>query len=234
MSEHPSERVLVIIPCHNEAGRVPAVIASLQDALPAATVLVIDDASTDDTRAVARAARAVVLTHAINLGYGAALETGYAYALEHHFTFTLQMDGDGQHLATELATLLEPLRGERADIVIGSRFLGGRTDYKMPWARRLGANLFSRLIRLCSRQHFTDPTSGFQGLSQSAVQLYASGVLPRDYPDADMLLLAHFAGLRITEVPVSMLQRTGGTSMHSGLSSCYYAVKMLLSVPLAD
>lgn len=225
-----STRILVIMPCLNEQGRVGDVIRSVRGVLPSADIVVVDDASGDATASEATSAGATVLRHGCNLGYGAALETGYLYAIRHGYDIALQMDGDGQHLAEELPALLEPLRHDEADIVVGSRYLGNPADHSSTFIRRLGQWLFRWVIVMLSGRWLSDPTSGFKGLNQRALSLFSSGVLPYDYPDSDVILMSFMAGLRIREVPARMKPRAGGKSMHSGLKPFYYGIKMFLSI----
>jgi glycosyltransferase involved in cell wall biosynthesis len=218
------------MPARNESGRIGSVIQSVRQVLPGADVVVVNDDSSDTTQAEATDAGATVLPHPVNLGYGAGLETGYTYALREGYEWVLQMDADGQHLAEELPRVLQPLLCGRADIVLGSRFMPGQSAYAAGPIRRLGQRFFGLLLRGLTGRRFTDPTSGFQALNRAAVEFLASGVFPCDYPDADVLLMSHRAGLRIAEVPVRMRTRDGGTSMHSGLKPLYYGIKMLFSL----
>jgi glycosyltransferase involved in cell wall biosynthesis len=223
------KRILVVMPAHNEAGRIGAVIRGIKAVLPAADVAVVNDASTDETAGEARAEGAAVLTHAVNMGYGASLETAFLFAMQKGYDGVVQMDADGQHLPGELDALLAPLRAGTADIVIGSRYSGGER-FPTPWLRRFGQLFFGGILFVLTRRWFADPTSGFQALNGRALRLFSSGVFPCDYPDADVLLMAHLAGLRIREVPVRMAPRSGGVSIHSGWKPLYYGIKMLLSV----
>ncbi len=230
MSDHSSPRILVVIPCRNEAERIRPVVESVRATLGDADVVVVDDDSQDETARIACEAGATVLPLVVNLGYGSALETGYLHALRGGYAIVLQMDGDGQHLAGQLPAILDPVVRGEADVVIGSRYLGGEATYETSFARRSGQHLFSWLVRLATGRRFTDPTSGFQALSKKAITLFAAGRFPNDYPDADILLMAQLAGLQIREVPVQMKVRESGTSMHGGLSTWYYVGKMLLSM----
>jgi len=223
-------KVLVIIPAHNEEGRIGGVVSSVRKVLPQAGVVVIDDCSTDSTGREAAAAGAAVLTHAVNLGYGAGLETGYIYAVRRGYECVIQMDGDGQHPAGELPALLAPVTNGDADLVLGSRYLAAGCGYRTPFLRRLGQKIFGGIVQVLARASVTDPTSGFQCLGARALRLFSSGVFPADFPDADVLLMAHYAGLKVVEVPVRMLQRNEGVSMHSGLKPVYYGMKMFLSI----
>ncbi|MCD6406211.1 MAG: glycosyltransferase family 2 protein [Planctomycetes bacterium] len=223
-------RVLVVIPAYNEAGRIGEVVRAVREVLPEANVVVVDDASSDDTAGEAAGAGAEVLSHAVNLGYGAGLESGYRYALARGYGIVLQMDADGQHIAGELPVILEPVRSGEVDLVIGSRYIDGGCGYHTPFVRRAGQKIFAGIIRLFSGMRITDPTSGFQCLGIRAIRLYASEAFPYDVPDADILLLAYYAGLGVREVPVKMVERAEGTSMHSGLKPVYYTMRMLLSI----
>jgi len=224
------QEILVIIPCHNESGRLENVIRQVKQHLPSADIAVIDDASTDTSAEEALRANGVVLSHCTNLGYGAALETGYLYASDNGYKIVLQMDGDGQHQADQLSNLLAPITDGSADIVIGSRYTAGTSMQSATLIRRIGHKLFSCIIRVLCGLEITDPTSGFQALDRKALALFSSGNFPCDFPDSDVILMAKMSGLRIREVPARMLPRSGGESMHSGLKPLYYGIKMLLSI----
>lgn len=222
--------ILVIMPALNEAGRIGAVVREVVALLPGADVVVVNDGSTDETAREARAAGAIVLPHAVRMGYGASLETGYLHAKQQGYDVVLQMDSDGQHLPGELPSLLKPVLSGEADIAIGSRYAGRVSGYRTSSLRRIGQRFFGMVLWALTGQRFTDPTSGFQGLSRRAIRLFSSGVFPCDYPDADVLLMAHRAGLSIREVPVRMVARSGGISMHAGWKPLYYGMKMLLAL----
>ncbi len=218
----------MIFPAFNEAPRIGRAVAGVRAALPQADILVIDDGSRDGTADCVRAAGARVVSHPFNLGYGVALQTGYKYALARGYDFVLQLDADGQHEPRDLPALLEVVASGRADVAIGSRFLGGGS-YRAPLARRIGMRLFAVIASTVTHTRVTDPTSGFQALNRRVVQYYASPAYPVDYPDADVLIMLHFAGLRFVEVPVRMYP-AAGKSMHGGLKPFYYVFKMFLSI----
>src|SRR5688500_4035717 len=126
-------RVLVVIPAYNEESTLAGVVAEVRGALPSADVLVVDDCSTDRTRAVALTTGAQVLTLPINLGVGGAMRAGFRYALRYGHDAVLQVDGDGQHDPQDAPRLLAAL-GD-ADLVIGARF-AGTGDYDVRGPRR--------------------------------------------------------------------------------------------------
>jgi glycosyltransferase involved in cell wall biosynthesis len=224
------QKVLVVIPAYNEQGRIGEIVRAVKRVLPSAKTLVVNDCSSDDTGSESVEAGADVVTHLINLGYGAALETGYLYALQYGYEFIVQMDGDGQHLPDEVTQILAPVLDGGADIVIGSRYLSSKNTYKTSFVRKVGQKFFGMILSVITGYKITDPTSGFQCLNRKAFELFSRGQFPHDFPDADVLLMAHYAGFRVKEVPVVMLGRSGGVSMHAGLKPLYYVIKMILSI----
>lgn len=224
-------RVLAIVPAMNEAESLPAMLAELATVHPLEHTLVVDDGSIDETAAIARRHGCRVVRHPFNLGYGAALLTGYHYALRNGYPNIVQLDADGQHPASLVPTLLEPVLNGTADVVVGSRYLvpgnAGST-----FIRRLGARPLAFLATLWTGQKITDPTSGFQALSPSAVTTLCSDGFPEDYPDVDVLITLHRAGLRLRELPVRMRDRVVGTSMHGGVRVFYYFYRLLMTLML--
>jgi glycosyltransferase involved in cell wall biosynthesis len=225
------EKTLVVIPALNEAEQIAHVVQQVKKEVPEALVLVVNDGSTDQTEQKALAAGAKVLSHPFNMGYGVALQTGYKYALQYGFDYVLQMDGDGQHDPRYLQGLLKEVQEGGVDVAIGSRFLG-EGEYQVPLLRRVGMRLFGFIASRLSGQKITDPTSGYQALSRRAIEFCSRDAFPGDYPDADVLIMLHRAGLRFREVPVGMHPNLNGRSMHSGLKPLYYIYKMLLSIML--
>ncbi len=154
-------KTLIVMPAHNEAPTIGAVLARLRAVVPDADILVINDASTDETAKVAEQAGATVLNLPINLGYGGAVQTGFKYASRKGYEAVVLMDADGQHDPECVPDLLKAL--QEADFVLGSRFLGD-CRYKVPLSRRIGMWLFGTVVRLATQLPITDPTSGFQAL----------------------------------------------------------------------
>lgn len=223
-------KTCIVIPACNEEGRLGVVLDAIRAQGIGADVIVVDDGSHDATRGEALARGATVLSHPFNLGYGSALHTGYLYARRHGYDRVVQMDADGQHDPVSIPDLLRALDAG-ADVVIGSR-------YRHPdppattLTRRLGSRFFAWIVTAWTGVPITDPTSGFQGLSRSALQEVAKDGFPEDYPDADVIIAHHLAGLRLAEVPVRMHPRLGGVSMHRGGRIAFYAYKMLLTLCL--
>jgi glycosyltransferase involved in cell wall biosynthesis len=223
------EDLLVVIPAYNEQGRVGMVIEDVKSVLPGVDVLVVDDGSEDGTAKEAAQAGAQVLSLPLNSGYGVALQTGYKFGVRAGYATIGQIDADGQHRASYLATMLEAMEQHDADLIVGSRFLDEDGHYKAPFARAVGIRLFAQLASAITHEHVSDPTSGFQMMRSRVARLFCSEVYPTDYPDADVLILLHRSGYRVCEIPVQM-RPSPGKSMHSGYSSPYYMYKMLLSI----
>lgn len=230
-------KTLVIIPAHNEASNIGHVLAEINDTKlklaavspQAMDVLVVDDCSTDETASVAAQAGAGVLYLPCNLGYGGAVQAGFRYAVHYGYDFGLLMDADGQHVASCIGDLLHVVQSGEADVALGSRFLG-RMEYKTSFAKRLGMSFFSVVVSRLTGWRITDPTSGFQALNRDAMVFFATDNYPVDFPDADTILLLHFAGFRVAEVPVVMRERLSGRSMHSSWKPIYYVFKMFLAM----
>ena len=172
------------------------------------------------------------MTLPYNIGIGGAVQTGFKYALEHGYETAVRLDGDGQHDPGELEKLLGPLERGEADIVTGSRFVGGSGDYRPPLARRIGIIWFARIVSLLTRQRVTDTTSGFQALNRKGIALFA-GDYPNDYPEVEATVLVFKHRLRLVEVPVTMRERETGRSSITFIRSIYYVFKVTLALFIA-
>jgi glycosyltransferase involved in cell wall biosynthesis len=221
-------RTAAVVPAYNEAGSVHTVVSEIRAADPELEIVVVDDGSTDATAAIAAAAGATVLRLPYNLGIGAAVQTGLQYAADHDFDAAVQIDGDGQHDAVELERLLAPIRAGRADIAVGTRFVGPRA-YRASVARRIGIALFAGLVSLIVRQRVTDTTSGFRAMNRRGIRLFAADY-PHDYPEVEATVLVYRHGLRMVEVPVAMRQRKSGRSSITAFRSLYYMGKVSLAL----
>lgn len=241
------DKVLVIIPAYNEKKSIGGVVRDIRASLPGADVLVINDGSTDDTSGEARQSGAMVLDLPCNMGLGVAVQSGLIFAQDRGYRFVARMDGDGQHRPTELRALLAPLEKGEADMVVGSRFLravstsGGPikkqegltafarlNEYKPSLARRIGIGLFSGLLSILLGTRVTDPNSGLHAMNHKSISFFAKEY-PPDYPEVEVRVLAHKAGLVVKEIPSTMLHRTGGVSSITSLNSAYIVLEMLTS-----
>ncbi|MFO7573154.1 MAG: glycosyltransferase family 2 protein [Gaiellaceae bacterium] len=226
-------RTIAVVPAFNEEGAIGRVVDEIRAVDPSIDVVVVDDASTDETARVASARGATVLSLPFNVGIGGAVQTGLRYALEEGYDVAVRLDGDGQHDAGELPKLFAPIALGEADVVIGSRFVDGSGTYRPPFARRLGIRAFARLVSLLGGQRVTDTTSGFLALDRIGIELFAAEY-PHDYPEVEATLVALRSGLRLTQVQVEMRERETGSSSITFVRSLYYIVKVMLAVLVAS
>ncbi|MBZ0220916.1 MAG: glycosyltransferase family 2 protein [Candidatus Methylomirabilis sp.] len=224
----PNKKILIIIPAFNEEASIGGVIALIRKHAPGADIVVVNDGSTDRTGAIAEGLGVTVLNHIYNLGIGATMQTGYKYALRRGYDIAVQVDGDGQHPADQIIDLVRPVAEGRADMVVGSRFLG-MGEYRPSIARSAGMVFFSRLVSAIIRERMTDTTSGFRAAGRSCIEFFSSRY-PDDYPEVEALVLLHKKGFRIMEVPVEMTKRAGGRSSITPMKSVYYMAKVLLAI----
>jgi glycosyltransferase involved in cell wall biosynthesis len=222
-------RRIAIVPAHNEAASIRAVVAEIRAFDPGLEIVVVDDGSTDRTAAIAADAGAHVVSLPFNLGIGGAVQTGFQYARDEGFDVAVRLDGDGQHDPAQVPALLEPLLAGEADIVVGSRFADRRGEYRPPLARRLGIVLFAHAVSLLVRQRVTDTTSGFQALNKRGIALFAADY-PHDYPEVEATVMMFKHRLRLREVPVTMRVREAGDSSITPLRSVYYMLKVSLAL----
>lgn len=222
--------LLVILPALNEQDSVARVVQEVRAAQPTATVLVVDDGSADATAERAARAGALVMRLPFNLGVGGAMRAGYRYAHDHGFTAVVQVDADGQHDAAEIALLLAV---PDADVVVGSRF-AGRGDYAVRGPRRWAMRLLSWGLSTITGTAVTDPTSGFRLVRRRALALFAEHY-PEEYlgDTVEALVIAHRAGLTITQVPVVMRTRDTGTASTDAVRSAVYLLRVVVAVGLA-
>jgi glycosyltransferase involved in cell wall biosynthesis len=237
MTESPTTRgaafprTLVVIPALNEAASLPDTLDRLRAAAPDSDVLVVDDGSRDGTGDAARSRGVPVVRHAFNLGVGAALQTGFRYAVERGYDIAVQFDADGQHDPGDLAALVAPVAEGRCDVAIGSRYVTA-TGYRAPMARRAGMLLFAGLVRLAVGRRISDTTSGFRAYGRRVMEVCQYD-FPRDFPDAPLLIMLARRGFRLLEVPARMHERKAGKSFYTLGKKLYYPYKNLLASLMA-
>lgn len=210
------DRVYVVIAAYNEASAVGAVVAGVR-ALGYG-VAVVDDASRDATAQAARRAGAKVVIHPVNLGQGAALQTGIDYALSLGATHIVTFDADGQHQPSDIPVLLSALRDSRAEIALGSRFLGKAIGMDM--RRRFLLRLSAWFSRLATGLAVSDTQNGLRAMTAYA----ARHIRIRQNRFAHSLeIIAQMARLKLAyvEVPVTITytdySRSKGQSLWSGV-----------------
>lgn len=211
---------VVVIPAHNETRDIALVINEIHE-FTNFPVVVVDDASTDDTVSKARDAGAVVVPLAVQLGAWGATQTGLRYALKNNYDYAITMDADGQHLAESLPKLLEPIMNREADVSIGTCTSRGSNSRKIAWA----------LMKKVSGLRLEDLTSGFRVYDRRAIRrLAAWQATLLEYQDVGVLAMLKASGLRIKDVEVKMIPRRHGISrvFYSWTSVIYYMSYTLL------
>jgi dolichol-phosphate mannosyltransferase len=216
----PAGPVAVIIPTYNERENLEAIVGRVRGSVPDADVLVVDDASPDGTGELADKLSAGdghvhVLHRGGKNGLGAAYIAGFRWALERGYGAMVEMDADGSHQPEQLPGLLAALAG--ADLVIGSRWVPGGQIVNWPWSRQLlsrGGNTYARLmlgIRL------RDATGGYRAFRAGALRRIAlDEVVSQGYCfQVDLALRVLRAGMTVTEVPITFVERARGASKMS-------------------
>ena len=228
------ERTLVVVPAFNEEGVIGPVMAELLTQLRASgssDVLVVNDGSWDATAAEAQAAGVKVASVPFNVGVGGAMRTGFVYALRNGYDAVVQFDADGQHDPAAIAELVAGL--EQADVVVGARF-AGTGDYQVRGPRRWAMRFLAGTLSRITGTTLTDVTSGFRVTGPAALPLFA-----REYPQeylgdtVESLVLAHRAGLTISQVPVAMRPRAGGQPSQSTVRATLYLMRASLVLMMA-
>lgn len=210
----------ILIPAFNESAVIADVIRDIF-ANCDCPVLVIDDASTDDTIACARQAGATVIPLPAQLGAWGATQTGMRYALRHGYDMAITMDADGQHEASALRELLKPVQQGVADVSIGACTQRGSLLRKVAWG----------MMKKASGLTLEDITSGFRAYNRNAIREVASWrATLLDYQDIGVLLLLQANDMRIVDVTVAMQARKHGKSrvFHSWLMVIYYMCHTLV------
>lgn len=214
--------LLIILPAYNEEASIGTFLQKLKESSirELADVVVINDASSDTTPSIVKELEIPMISHPYNLGYGAALQTGYKYAVAENYRYLIQIDSDGQHDVCNIPRIYELLTKQEntPDLVIGTRFHKDSQSFAISWAKKLAIRFFRRFIKMTSRMTVTDPTSGLQGMNRKVFRYYSHfDNFDTNYPDANMIVQMSLLGFNIQEIPAVMHAREGGKSMHFGI-----------------
>ena len=224
------KKTLIIIPAYDEEGSIARVVEHIHEHVPLADILVVDDGSRDRTARKARESGAMVISLPYNMGIGSAVQSGFLFAKHKGYHFAVQVDGDGQHPASEIPRLLAALENG-VDMAIGSRFVQS-TGYRPPFFRAVGIKIFSFLVSLIVGKKVFDTTSGFRACGRKAIVLLTE-TYPHDYPEVEALITLHRNGMKFAEIPVDMNYRQEGKSSISAKAGMYYMMKVTLAVLVA-
>jgi glycosyltransferase involved in cell wall biosynthesis len=220
----PEPKILVCVPAFNESRTITEIINKSKKY--ADGVIVYDDGSTDDTYELASTTGATVIKSPKNIGYGAAIRALFQAAKDQNADIMVTLDSDGQHNPDHIPRLIEPIRSQNFDMVIGSRFLSKDDKEKVPRYRSLGIKTITKLTQSASYSGLTDSQSGFRAYNKNAltkINLFEDGMAV----STEILLRAREKNLLATEVPITINYETDDTSTHNPIT---HGVGVLYSV----
>ena len=210
LEERPSERreILIVVPAYDEEGGIREVLRRVSKEILGyeVKIVVVDDGSTDATAEITRQEGFPIVTHVVNRGQGDALRTGFQIAQRERADIVVNLDADGQYKPEEIERLVEPIIENRADFVLGSRFMGFYEEAGS--VRHVGVVFFSRLISILTGVKISDCTNGFRAIRVS--ELHKLDLREDRFNATEIILEGLKNKLRFEQVPVTMLSRTAG------------------------
>jgi len=204
-------KTVIGIPAYNEEKNIASILLRLKNI--SEYIIVCDDGSSDLTSEIAEKLGAIVVKHTKNLGYGAAIKTIFLKAQEINADALVTFDADGQHRIEDIDKILVPIKNNKADIVIGSRFLND--EQKISKYRKIGIKTITELTNITSGTKITDSQSGFRGYNRKTlenIKLTESGM----GISTEILIKAKKSNFKIIEVPI-IVSYEGETSTHNSI-----------------
>lgn len=218
-------KAILIIPAYNEGENIARVVQNIIDNYPQYDYIIVNDGSADNTAKVCMRNGFNFLDLPENVGLSGAFQAGMKYAYYNGYDCAIQYDGDGQHDAQYIDSMLKAMEEHQYDIVIGSRFV----DKKKPKTlRMLGSNVISAAIKMTTHKTIKDPTSGMRLYNRRMMKRHAR--LYELGPEPDTLAYLTRCGANIGEVQVEMLERTAGESYLNFTRSVQYMARMCMSI----
>jgi len=204
-----AEQLYVVIPAYNEGETIRSVVGSLPEQVCGYEVqaVVVCDGCVDDTAEQASYNGTTVVEHHVNQGQGGALKTGFQIAMDNDASIVVTMDADGQHPADELDRLVRPIAEDRADYVMGSRYLGV-DESGNGTVREAGIQFFTRAINVLTKSDITDCTNGYRAIRGSMLENLK--LTEERFSAPELIIEARKNGLRIEEIPVTIEEREAG------------------------
>ena len=205
-------KITIGIPAYNEEKNIASIITKLKKITD--SIIVCDDGSSDTTSDISKNLGAIVITHKKNMGYGVAITSIFQKAKELNSDLLVTFDADGQHRVEDIEKVVEPIKNNTADLVIGSRFLDKKSN--VPNYRKIGIKVITKITNVSIKKKLTDSQSGFRAYNQRVL----SQISPSDMGmgiSTEILIKSSSKGLRIMEVPITILY-SGNTSTHNPVS----------------
>jgi glycosyltransferase involved in cell wall biosynthesis len=219
-------KILVAVIAYNEEKNIRNTIEDLRKNNSGFDIIVIDNGSIDKTKEICENIGVNIVSHCINSDINGTWKTYFLYAYLNNYDIVCQFDGDGQHLASELPIIIEPIVRNEADFIIGSRFID-KKGFQSYFIRRLGINIFSIILSIIIRKRVKDVTSGFIAFNRNVIEFFAKYY---KYEIDQTMLLCYFAGARIIEMPVQMRERIHGKSFFGILNSFIFPFKSIVNI----
>jgi len=213
-------KITIGIPAYNEEKNIASIITKLKKITD--SIIVCDDGSSDMTSDISKNLGAIVITHKKNMGYGVAINSIFQKAKELNSDLLVTFDADGQHRVEDIEKVVEPIKNNIADLVIGSRFLDKKSN--VPNYRKIGIKVITKVTNASIKKKLTDSQSGFRAYNKQVL----SQISPSDIGmgiSTEILIKSSSKGLRIMEVPITILY-SGDTSTHNPVS---HGTSVLLS-----
>ena len=205
-------KITIGIPAYNEEKNIASIITKLKKITN--SIIVCDDGSSDMTSEISKNLGVVVISHKKNMGYGAAINSIFQKSKEMKSDLLVTFDADGQHRVEDIEKVVEPIKNNDADLVIGSRFLDEKSH--IPNYRKIGIKVITQVTNASIKKKLTDSQSGFRAYNQRVL----SQISPSDMGmgiSTEILIKSSSKGLRIMEVPITILYE-GNTSTHNPVS----------------
>jgi len=205
-------KITIGIPAYNEEKNIASIITKLKKITD--SIIVCDDGSSDMTAEISKNLGATVISHKKNMGYGVAINSIFQKSKELNVDLLVTFDADGQHRVEDIQKVIEPIKNNVADLVIGSRFLDKKSD--VPNYRKIGIKVITQVTNASIRKKLTDSQSGFRAYNGQVL----SQISPSDMGmgiSTEILIKSSSKGLRIMEVPITILY-SGNTSTHNPVS----------------
>ena len=205
-------KITIGIPAYNEEKSIALIITKLKKITD--SIIVCDDGSSDMTAEISKNLGVTVISHKKNMGYGVAINSIFQKSKELNVDLLVTFDADGQHRVEDVQKVIEPIKNNVADLVIGSRFLDKKSD--VPNYRKIGIKVITKVTNASMRKKLTDSQSGFRAYNGQVL----SQISPSDMGmgiSTEILIKSSSKGLRIMEVPITILY-SGNTSTHNPVS----------------